>query len=63
MIIILLLYPFGIKLKKNETSSAQGKREFTLLDDDNFNDDGKFMNLLKFSHLGTMKIPTISFFI
>ena len=42
--------------KKNETSSAQGKKEFNLLDDDELNDVGKLMNLAMFFHLRMMKI-------
>ena len=47
-IIILLLYLFDIKLKKIETGFAQEKRKFTLLGDDNFENDGKLITYWSF---------------
>ena len=59
--ITLLLYLFDINQNKIETSSAQGRREFTLLDDDDFNDHENLKNLLIFLHLRTMAILATSF--
>ena len=45
------------KTKKIQTSPAQRKRKFTLLDDDGPNDDRKLMSLFDVSTAGEDEVP------